>query len=694
MWLLYAIKKNALGQFRDNVVSRLRPSQTYVIFRKGKIDDVFEAAIETDPISHSQVVDPKKLPEIRLVQIRSDKAEVLIADRAVRDNITLHDEDVIRLSGSNTRFRIRWRPMVIFKDGPEDDDYRDMIEEASQMGFHVTRDWSKLVTHVWISDTPQTEISRTLLLALMQQKYIVTKSWIKNEFIKSADRKFDYVACYKTIPPIEWKDFGPLKKPALLSKDERRLKLFEDMNFIAFDKEQVKTLSSLIKAACRTGSVREIQEVEIGFAIIYCSTEHMCNSAASLSSFDLESLDVDDRNPANIKTEDYYSYPASCSMASTLPYNAGSPGEDSMHDLNNTMDHDHRSNKSMNHDHKHPSQPSNSCQFNQNPSLDNNNDTKYPLGSLAADHPMSLAEAMSPIEAMSPLGATSPMDDDDDDDDSNLPPMSSLGNIFDDFDFKTKPLPPPKRKLESEDSTLPTNNASATVSVPTTPAVRSPPAPTVRSPTAPDARSPIASITRSPITSGISSPVVSTIYSPIASNIRSPIAPPIRELANPPVRRSVTPLVTTPAERTINRSATPSASTSAATEATAPEYGATDAMDTDDVPANTAPNSTSNDTDQPIPKGRYSKIVYAPLAVNSSPRNEPTQNSHGINYKKFKKVKQFENLNSLDIVNLVHSSQRTRERAQPRTASRLPRLDETEDIDPFLAISVPRRPRG
>lgn len=35
MWLLYAIKKNELGQFRDNIVSRLRPSQTYVIFRKG-----------------------------------------------------------------------------------------------------------------------------------------------------------------------------------------------------------------------------------------------------------------------------------------------------------------------------------------------------------------------------------------------------------------------------------------------------------------------------------------------------------------------------------------------------------------------------------------------------------------------------------------------------------------------------------
>lgn len=136
----------------------------------------------------------------------------------------------------------------------------------------MTRDWSKLVTHVWISDTPQTEISRALLLALMQQKYIVTKSWIQNVFIKSADRKFDYAACYKTIPPIEWKDFGPLKKPALLSRDERRLRLFEGMNFIAFDKEQVETLSPLVKGG--KGSIiyfdlSSRDEIDIGANTIF-----------------------------------------------------------------------------------------------------------------------------------------------------------------------------------------------------------------------------------------------------------------------------------------------------------------------------------------------------------------------------------------------------------------------------------------
>lgn len=35
MWLLYSLKKNALGEYYEQIVSRLRPQQAYVIFRKG-----------------------------------------------------------------------------------------------------------------------------------------------------------------------------------------------------------------------------------------------------------------------------------------------------------------------------------------------------------------------------------------------------------------------------------------------------------------------------------------------------------------------------------------------------------------------------------------------------------------------------------------------------------------------------------
>lgn len=337
----------------------------------------------------------------------------------------------------------------------------------------------------------------------------------------------------------------------------------------------------------------------------------MCNPAASLSSFNLDSLDADDENPVKVKTEDDYNHPVSCSMPSTLPYNVGSPVEVSKHDLNNAMDHDYRPNNTMEHDYKQSSQPANSCRFDQNASLDDNNYTKFPLSSLALDHPMSLAEAMSPLE-------------DYDDDDSNLPPMPSLDNIFDDFDFKTKPLPPPKRKFESEDSTPPANNASSVVCVPT--------ASTVCSPIAPTVRSPVTSTTRLHTDPAVRSPDVSTARSPIASYTSSSIVPPVRE--------TIFPLVTTPTEHTINRPTALSASISDSTEVMDRVYDTIDAMDTDDVPANTAPNATSNDANQPIPKTRYSKIFYASLVVNPSPQNR-TVWSNGVNFKKFKKVSLF-----------------------------------------------------
>lgn len=80
----------------------------------------------------------------------------------------------------------------------------------------------------------------------MQKKYIVTKQWLNDVFLQTQDRRFLSGPIYDKIKPIIWENFGPLKRPAKLSPDRRRSTLFEDMQFVSFEKDQTKRLSSLV----------------------------------------------------------------------------------------------------------------------------------------------------------------------------------------------------------------------------------------------------------------------------------------------------------------------------------------------------------------------------------------------------------------------------------------------------------------
>lgn len=80
----------------------------------------------------------------------------------------------------------------------------------------------------------------------MQKKYIVTKEWLKQVFLKSQDRRFLSGTIYDTIEPVVWEKFGPLKLPAKLCMDNSRNSLFEEMQFVSFEQDQVKRLASLV----------------------------------------------------------------------------------------------------------------------------------------------------------------------------------------------------------------------------------------------------------------------------------------------------------------------------------------------------------------------------------------------------------------------------------------------------------------
>ncbi|KAG2192263.1 hypothetical protein INT47_010042 [Mucor saturninus] len=575
MWLLYSLKKVPDIGFVEQCVSRLRPHQSYVICRKDKYDSIFTATIETDLYPLPEVVDPRSKPIIRLTQTKSNRFEAVVSDNTFKGSYYLHDCDVIRIINKEVRFRIRWEDMMVFKDGPTDDDFEEMVDEAAVFGFHLITEWHKNVTHVWISEEPTEEISTHLLRALMEQKYIVTKDWLVKDFLTSTDRRFLSGEVYDTIKPVVWENFGPLKRRVELTLNDRRLSLFNKMRFIAFDSQQYKRLAPLVSLGGgkvvyhdlssqnefkfnpnfiliappeqkrrkvqrweilkeridrKYSDIRAIEDVEIGFAIIYCSTDYMCNPHASLDSLDLNSVDTvtpstntdqdDNRSPERHhqasennmeyrKGKNKSDHPTCAVQANTSrvtePYVSSSssvaplfttskkPSSEANHisPVNPTSTSTPPADptpptpvaKPAPPPSVKPTPPTLAAKPTPPPSV-KPNFTSPAVNAPSPTNPASSSVAspvnhtspigsLSPVGHMSPIEAISPMYDVDED-----IPLPSLHNFFDDFVGPLKARPPPKRQTveasSAKDLGPTTQNSTRTDSAPKTPEPISP----------------------------------------------------------------------------------------------------------------------------------------------------------------------------------------------------------------------------
>lgn len=141
-------------------------------------------------------------------------------------------------------FRISWEPVIIYHDKMNDPElHENLIEKGTKCGFHVIDHISGLTdkpTHYCIStNITEFEPSRNTFLSLaLNNVYFVNFGWI-NELITADDPKFDLKAINDTIQPITIEDFRSMRQTAVFGPDERRKKLFKDMEFWFFDQQQV-----------------------------------------------------------------------------------------------------------------------------------------------------------------------------------------------------------------------------------------------------------------------------------------------------------------------------------------------------------------------------------------------------------------------------------------------------------------------
>ncbi|KAI9269852.1 hypothetical protein BY458DRAFT_510624 [Sporodiniella umbellata] len=263
--------------------------------------------------SVSKLEDISFKPSVNLIAHKTTYGTRLNGD-LIKGQVPLLQDSVIQLGSLGFYMRLRWKNVVVCRNAAKSFEKKKLAKAAIRSGFSIVKTWDERCTHLYMTDLI---VSDRLIYALINNKPIVSDKWLD----KLAE-KGDIDEADRGIEPVILENYGPLKKRVELIYNPGREELFEGIEFWIYSKEQGIRLDFLI-ALCQGsmkllnlnedidltslnettliiqppeemltsdrwialemqfcsnhGFVRSIQEHELIYSILYCSTNTLCN---------------------------------------------------------------------------------------------------------------------------------------------------------------------------------------------------------------------------------------------------------------------------------------------------------------------------------------------------------------------------------------------------------------------------------
>ncbi|KAL9558146.1 hypothetical protein MBANPS3_001052 [Mucor bainieri] len=325
MWFLNRIVGNTRAQVR--ILARFRPNESYVVNPKGSQDKSSIVKFRVLGFAEEDVVGSRSRPDVIL---QRNGLSVMVDGHVVtEDEYYLHDQQIIHIGKSRTAYILKWEPVSIYHNkavNPEA--HKKLIQRGQELGIYVIhsiRSSYDKPTHYCISVNPSVyQLSKITCDALAANNvYFIRPDWV-DQLLRVGDQHFDLKPFNDKIEPITVDRFEKLDSTAILGPDPRRKQLFKGMDFWFFDqqqfnrfkdmikrmggKAQLKTFEQVLNSDTEEGSPlfvappnadmfpdwlhvhtkychdngveRVLIEPEIRFALVFCSTNIMCNPAS------------------------------------------------------------------------------------------------------------------------------------------------------------------------------------------------------------------------------------------------------------------------------------------------------------------------------------------------------------------------------------------------------------------------------
>ncbi|KAK4513544.1 uncharacterized protein ATC70_005546 [Mucor velutinosus] len=325
MWFLSRIIGNARTDAK--ICARFKPNDTYEVKPKGSQDRNSTVKFRVSRFSEADVIGSRSKPDVILY--RNGISVVVDGQVVTEDEKYLHDQQILHIGKGNSAYKISWEPVSIYHDKSQNPDvHAKLIKQGARLGFYVINSIKSNYdkpTHYCISINPELyQLSTFACRALASNNvYFIRPEWV--EALSEADNKqLDIKAFNEKIQPITVDKFEGFEQTAIFGPDERRKRLFKRMEFWFFDQQQFNHFANLIKPVggkvelktceqvleldiegnplfvappdsdmlpnwpavhekyCKEMDViRVLFDKEIMYAILFCSTNVMCNPASA-----------------------------------------------------------------------------------------------------------------------------------------------------------------------------------------------------------------------------------------------------------------------------------------------------------------------------------------------------------------------------------------------------------------------------
>lgn len=567
-----------------------------------------------------------------------------------------HQDSTIHLGSLGFCVRLRWKSVVVCRNAAKSSEKKKLAKAAIRIGFSVLKKWNKRCTHLYMTDLI---VSDRLIYSLVNNKPIVSDKWL-DKMIEQGDVD----EANKVIEPIILEDYGPLKKRVELSYNLNRKELFEGIEFWIFSQEQYNRLKFLIELCqggikmldlnedvnmtdikettlfiqpppemvssnrwvaletqfCSShGFVRTINEQEIVYSVIYCSTNTLCNPKVAYPTENEKKLDTEKTEESYASTETFpskSSHPSSCSRSQTTSFSSKAIDQSSCSNFEADTINSNRSKSFLSNAEADTVPYSSSKSFLANAEADT-----LPYSISDTMHPDSRTLQSNPLEYdESELRTTDPADSHVKKSKDNTSITSGVNEFFDDFfGVLDAPSSPPQNIVNAQESSL--NKNMREVSPPSKDIdMQDLPVPTVDDDVSMRSHEP-------------SFHDLFDMGSPIASHEH--VSKSRLEAVSEPIPEAMS-------EPTIE---------------VMPER--------ENLPENAEVRGSSSRhsfQEEYIPSDQvvYMPLVKRPRIVNT----EMLTSSNGINFKRFRKVQQFQNYNHADITHTFHQMNQRHSRSQ------------------------------
>ncbi|KAG0163410.1 hypothetical protein DFQ30_000218, partial [Apophysomyces sp. BC1015] len=306
----------------------LRPGKTYTVGRRDtdivlsddKSVSRTHASIDVEPTDYDQTINVNCRPTIS-IRDQSKYGTYINEELHHNSSVFLHEHDIVKFGTLNSLLRLRWVPMIVCRSSLNRQNKEELFRYAYELGFKITKDWEIRCTHLYAVTI---RMSLKVVYCLLGARPIISKEYL--ETIRNTKDDGFHMPTDSMLPPIDSSFQGAYGEPDFTPQPYRQT-LFSDIEFVLFEEVQLNRVKTMVELSdgivtlanldngfttddiLRSNRVivspktadmdnaawrkivkvlskcnkRPICEDEIGWAIVYSSTDKLANMNMPLS---------------------------------------------------------------------------------------------------------------------------------------------------------------------------------------------------------------------------------------------------------------------------------------------------------------------------------------------------------------------------------------------------------------------------